>query len=538
MRHCLTCLAVCYVFAWPAGASEMPPALTPTLTPSSITVGQTSRLTYRIYNANASALTNISFTNHLSPNVIVAFPRDLTNECAAETVLTGGGMIRVAGLHLEAGQSCEIGLNVTSSTKGLHTNVIDGVYSAQSPPGPEIKTVLVVEGPPLAVTGTATNITDASALLEGVAHLYGASADVYFEFGPTTTYGQRTSLRHIAAGYDAVPVNEPIMGLEVATTYHYRFVASNSYALSVGVDQSFVSWGHPSGTALAVDGVDDYFLSPELSTFFTNENMTIELWFKALGPGVLVEECGEQPPSSAFRNAQIWIDPSSYVFIRVPTDNGRIGQVGPIFFGTWNHVALRYDKSVGRGEATGFLNGVPTGGFNRGRITPWSAGYELYYAFGLIDSDPWRGFFRGELDDIRIWNYPRTDAQIRDNIHRRLTCREPGLVAFWRLNDGVGTSASDSSGNNNGGTLINGVQWVSSQVPLKAVNSPLAHEPNCSAILRFSVAPNQTFRIQASANLLNWSDIGTLQSTASGLLEFEDMSAGGFVSRFYRAVTP
>ncbi len=35
-----------------------------------------------------------------------------------------------------------------------------------------------------------------------------------------------------------------------------------------------------------------------------------------------------------------------------------------------------------------------------------------------------------------------------------------GLVGYWKLDEGTGLTASDSSGNGNTGTLINGPQWV------------------------------------------------------------------------------
>jgi len=44
-----------------------------------------------------------------------------------------------------------------------------------------------------------------------------------------------------------------------------------------------------------------------------------------------------------------------------------------------------------------------------------------------------------------------------------------GLVGYWRLDEGVGTIAFDSSGNNNHGTLVNGPSWVNGKYG-KALN--------------------------------------------------------------------
>src|SRR3989344_8737948 len=35
-----------------------------------------------------------------------------------------------------------------------------------------------------------------------------------------------------------------------------------------------------------------------------------------------------------------------------------------------------------------------------------------------------------------------------------------GLVGYWTFNEGTGTTANDSSGNSNTGTLVNGSTWT------------------------------------------------------------------------------
>ena len=49
------------------------------------------------------------------------------------------------------------------------------------------------------------------------------------------------------------------------------------------------------------------------------------------------------------------------------------------------------------------------------------------------------------LSDVRIWSVARTDAEINANKNQRLFGNEAGLAAYWKLNEGTGTSASDST---------------------------------------------------------------------------------------------
>lgn len=72
--------------------------------------------------------------------------------------------------------------------------------------------------------------------------------------------------------------------------------------------------------------------------------------------------------------------------------------------------------------------------------------------------------FTGFIDEARIWNVPRTAAEIRFNIFRHLSAGT-GLVASYQMSDGSGTSLTDNSGNGNTATL-SGAAWVASPIQL------------------------------------------------------------------------
>ena len=84
-------------------------------------------------------------------------------------------------------------------------------------------------------------------------------------------------------------------------------------------------------------------------------------------------------------------------------------------------------------------------------------------------------YFDGILDDIRIYNYARTADEIRLDYQEGLALRfgddgnlaslmNQGLVGYWSMNEGTGTTAYDGSGNGNNGTLTNGPQWTTGKV--------------------------------------------------------------------------
>src|SRR5438128_186942 len=65
-------------------------------------------------------------------------------------------------------------------------------------------------------------------------------------------------------------------------------------------------------------------------------------------------------------------------------------------------------------------------------------------------------FANGALDDLRIWNVARTQAQIQSNLNHELTGTEAGLVGYWTFDEGSGTTFHDKTANHNDGTLAAG----------------------------------------------------------------------------------
>jgi hypothetical protein len=119
-------------------------------------------------------------------------------------------------------------------------------------------------GKPTVDTMPATNIGYTSASLTGSVYGKSITTDYYFEYGTTTSYGQRTTERE-ARGEERAEVNkEEVGGLAPDTVYHYRIVATNRfYGTSYGADQTFATNQEPvvETDAPTEVGYDDATLS-------------------------------------------------------------------------------------------------------------------------------------------------------------------------------------------------------------------------------------------------------------------------------------
>ena len=69
-----------------------------------------------------------------------------------------------------------------------------------------------------------------------------------------------------------------------------------------------------------------------------------------------------------------------------------------------------------------------------------------------------------QLDEWRVWVTPRTIEQIRENMFKRLTGREPGLAALWNFDD-LQKPGRDASPHGFDGTPDRDAQFVAGTLP-------------------------------------------------------------------------
>jgi streptogramin lyase len=111
---------------------------------------------------------------------------------------------------------------------------------------------------PRVITGAASSVQPAAATLNGSVRPNGQTTVFRFDYGTTDAYGSQTADTPVAAGVDTLPVSATPTGLQPSTTYHYRLVATNDSATTLGEDATFTTSATPpppvvAGTAAASD---------------------------------------------------------------------------------------------------------------------------------------------------------------------------------------------------------------------------------------------------------------------------------------------
>lgn len=111
------------------------------------------------------------------------------------------------------------------------SNSLGTTYSADA--------VFKAAEPPIVNNIFTRNIFATSAELAGEVNPRYGDTTYYFEWGPTTGYGNKTPVGDAGSGQGFVPVSAQLEGLTPGITYHFRLVAKNQYGEASSPDQSF-----------------------------------------------------------------------------------------------------------------------------------------------------------------------------------------------------------------------------------------------------------------------------------------------------------
>ncbi|WCJ60887.1 FG-GAP-like repeat-containing protein [Fontisphaera persica] len=84
-------------------------------------------------------------------------------------------------------------------------------------------------------------------------------------------------------------------------------------------------------------------------------------------------------------------------------------------------------------------------------------------------------YFGGLIQGAGVWNRMLSAAEIQSLMTAAPSGNESGLMAYWPLNEGSGTTVTDISTNARHGTLVNGPEWLTLGPPANNAMNLMAH---------------------------------------------------------------
>jgi len=287
-----------------------------------------------------------------------------------------------------------------------------------------------------------------------------------------------------------------------------------------------------SGSALEFDGQNDYIsVDDKTSLQFTETTpFSTELWVKLVNPDFA--NSYEVPISKRNSNDRytVYITSSRLVQVDLGDGSSVLRSTGTTILSdnVWYHISFVYD---GANNLKLYINGKKEDEDTLTLSGLDTSGVSLFIGNETISS---ARFFNGLIDQVRIYNYARTPAQITYDYNRG----KP--IAHWKLDECQGATAYDTSGSNLHGT-------ISSAASLGTCSSSAGDMWKDGATGKYSasldfdntvsdsitVADNSTLQLTDELSVCSWVK-PNLVSLGSGIFE---KTIGGVVNTSYLLFT-
>ena len=228
-------------------------------------------------------------------------------------------------------------------------------------------------------------------------------------------------------------------------------------------------------TALHLDGNSSFVeIADSDALNDISQQVTVTAWIKPTsfpnGPAAIIYKGDQQTLNINNQSYGLWLQGDGAIrFTASPRNQeGRTMLSAPSAVGlnTWHHVAGVIDGN--KNVIKLFIDGTEVGNrdFRRGGF--YKSQYPLrigaYHQKGMDSAT-----FNGQIDEVRIWNVARTEAEIREGMNTKLKGDEPGLVGYWRFDEETEGYISDISPNGNAGRLVGNTKLVGYTRPIFAV---------------------------------------------------------------------
>ncbi len=218
-----------------------------------------------------------------------------------------------------------------------------------------------------------------------------------------------------------------------STIITYTNVSGCSVTATINVKDCAV----PFGNALNFDGVNDYAIVDNVGnnsnlSFAGTSNFTIEAWVKRENTNGIAMIFSKYNGNVA-GNYWLGIDGTGKPSLSREAQPWGVTATNPIPVNEWHHIAAIYDGSQTKIYVDGVLSNTTSAPSS---ITHNISNIKVNIGAGLINNNP-AYLFKGDIDEIRVWNVARTATQIQQSFNSTLQGNESGLVAYYDFNQGI-----------------------------------------------------------------------------------------------------
>jgi hypothetical protein len=207
-----------------------------------------------------------------------------------------------------------------------------------------------------------------------------------------------------------------------------------------------IALAQPSDSWLIMDGPNPGYIEVPHDPALNPENITVEAWVNLTTGLTYTGGCWNNFVGKSYNDAWNLSSCNGYVYFWTHgSSSSYYGTTSPIPIGEWTHVAATYDGSDVKLYINGSLDRETA--INRGPL-PVSTRPLRIGSDAAWDARP-----HAAIDEVRIWNVARTEAEIAGMMNTPISSAMAGLVAVWNLDGGPTATVGGFGGANVGDTV-------------------------------------------------------------------------------------
>ncbi len=265
-------------------------------------------------------------------------------------------------------------------------------------------------------------------------------------------YKRLLSPAEVQALYNWAPGPLMYWSLDEGSGQDFYDLSGNDYDGNLGdagtVESTDPVWtAGKFGKALKFDGSDDFAESTSTPTFNSTDNFSYELWFYDNDTGETYGTLISHNGNCCTNQFVAW-EANAANTLRIQGNSDTWAQTDTNYTSKrWNHLALTRENGSVKKYFNGVLTSTVTGNTTAiGNSTP--------IRIGGVDTSG--NDFGGIIDEVKIYNYARTPAQIIEDMnagHPAPGSPVGSALGYWKFDGGYGDTAYNTG---NGGSALNG----------------------------------------------------------------------------------
>ena len=360
-----------------------------------------------------------------------------------------------------------------------------------------------------------------------------AEANSSFDDGYTIEYSTSSDFTGSATTTASISeTSKAITGLADNTTYYYRVSGTRSSSSSTLEYSNVVSFTTDASEApeycLDFDGSNDYADCGTIN--LSGSAITLECWvnvdaFQASSPYISQVIGTESAGNSAFLrlgDADIPAGNKIEFALQIGAGAVQLTSISTLETGRWYHIAGVYDGSTMKI----YIDGVEDASVAQ------SGSFTSNSDFYIASNDGTERYLDGKVDEARIWSDARTPTEIQDNMCSRLAGTEDNLLAYYRFDNGSGTTLSDVTANGHNGTLHNmdNADWINSYAMVLADDATDVTDDSFTANWACPAEANSSYDDGYTIQYSTSSDFSSGNATTTALTSATSKSITGLTA--------